>query len=36
VKDPAKRGAGFLLSYLPTVALLLGGLGAATRRAFAD
>lgn len=35
VKDPKKRGLGFALSYLPTVVLLLGGLGAAIRRAFA-
>jgi uncharacterized MAPEG superfamily protein len=26
VKDPAKRGAGFLIGYIPTVVLLIGGL----------
>lgn len=36
VKDPKKRGPGYLLSYLPTVVLLLGGLGATLRKAFAD
>lgn len=34
VKDPNKRGTGYLLSYVPTVVLLLGGLGAATVKAF--
>lgn len=34
VKDPRKRGPGYLLSYAPTVVLLLGGLGAATLKAF--
>ena len=29
VKDPAKRGVGFGLSFLPIVALLLGGIGGA-------
>ncbi len=34
VKDPAKRGAGFGLSFLPTVILIAGGLlGAALRLA---
>jgi glutathione S-transferase len=31
VKDPARRGAGFLLTILPTVILLLGGLIGAVR-----
>jgi hypothetical protein len=26
VKDPAKRGPGFLIGYIPTVVLLIGGL----------
>ena len=29
VKDPAKRGPGFLIGMLPTMILLLGGLGLA-------
>jgi glutathione S-transferase len=29
VKDPAKRSTGFLLSFLPTIVLLLGGIGGA-------
>jgi uncharacterized MAPEG superfamily protein len=29
VKDPAKRGPGYVISYLPVVVLLVGGLGAA-------
>jgi glutathione S-transferase len=34
VKDPAKRGAGFGMTFLPTVALIVGGLiGAALRLA---
>mgnify|MGYP001764166139 CR=1 FL=1 len=32
VADPAKRGLGFGLSMLPTLALLLGGLGGAVMR----
>lgn len=36
VKDPKKRGPGFLLSWVPTVVLLLGGLGAAIAKAFAS
>jgi len=35
VKDPAKRGAGFGLSFLPIAALLLGGLYGAIRAALA-
>ena len=29
IRDPASRSAGFGLSFLPTIALLLGGLGGA-------
>lgn len=32
VKDPAKRSAGYGLSMLPTLSLLLGGLGGAIRQ----
>jgi len=32
VKDPARRGPGFGLTFLPIAALLLGGLGGAIRR----
>ena len=35
VKDPAKRSAGFGLSFLPIAALLLGGLYGAVRAALA-
>ena len=35
VKDPAKRGAGFGLSFLPIAALLLGGLYGAIRATLA-
>ena len=31
VKDPAKRGPGFMLSFMPTVVLILGGLIGAIR-----
>jgi len=31
VKDPAKRGAGYGLSFLPTIILILGGLVGAVR-----
>jgi glutathione S-transferase len=34
VKDPAKRGAGFGLSFLPTVALVAGGLVGAVLNLF--
>jgi uncharacterized MAPEG superfamily protein len=34
VKDPGKRGLGYLVSYIPTVVLLAGGLGAAALAAF--
>jgi glutathione S-transferase len=34
VKDPAKRGPGFLIGYIPTVVLLLGGLIYAVQHAF--
>jgi glutathione S-transferase len=34
VKDPAKRGAGFAMSFLPTVLLLAGGLVGAVRALF--
>ena len=34
VKDPAKRSAGFGLSFLPTVILVLGGLIGAVRNLF--
>jgi glutathione S-transferase len=34
VKDPAKRSAGFGLSFLPTVILILGGLIGAVRTLF--
>lgn len=34
VADPKKRGTGFALSFLPTVVLLLGGLGGAVVQAF--
>jgi hypothetical protein len=34
VKAPEKRGLGYLLSYVPAVVLLLGGLGAAALAAF--
>ena len=33
VKDPAKRGPGFLIGYIPTVVLLIGGLVYAVRAA---
>ena len=33
VKDPAKRGPGFLIGYIPTVVLLIGGLAYAVRAA---
>jgi len=33
VKDPAKRSAGFLLSFGPTIALIVGGLIGAVRAA---
>ncbi|MDC1532994.1 MAPEG family protein, partial [bacterium] len=33
VKDPAKRGPGFLIGYIPTVVLLIGGLIYAIRAA---
>jgi glutathione S-transferase len=35
VKDPAKRGLGFLLTFLPTVLLTLAGLVGALMRSFA-
>jgi glutathione S-transferase len=35
VKDPAKRGAGFGLTFLPAVVLLLGGLIGAVRQLIA-
>ena len=35
VADPAKRGLGFLLTFLPTVLLALAGLVGAVMRAFA-
>jgi glutathione S-transferase len=34
VKDPAKRGPGYAMSFLPTVALVLGGLVGAVRSLF--
>jgi len=34
VKDPAKRGPGFLTGYIPTVILLIGGLVYAVQTAF--
>jgi glutathione S-transferase len=34
VRDPAKRGAGFGMSFLPTVLLLAGGLVGAVRALF--
>jgi hypothetical protein len=34
VKAPEKRGLGYLLSYVPAVVLLVGGLGAAALAAF--
>jgi hypothetical protein len=34
VKAPEKRGLGYLLSYVPAVAMLVGGLGAAALAAF--
>lgn len=34
VKDPAKRSAGFMLSFLPAVTLLAGGLIGALRNLF--
>jgi uncharacterized membrane protein YecN with MAPEG domain len=35
VKDPAKREIGFMLTFLPSVVLLLGGLYGAVRSLFA-
>lgn len=35
IADPKKRGVGFALSFLPTVILLLGGLGGAVVHALA-
>lgn len=34
VKDPKKRGLGFLISWLPTVVMVVGGLGAAVVKTF--
>jgi glutathione S-transferase len=34
VKDPAKRGPGFGLTFLPTVVLVVGGLTGAVRQVF--
>lgn len=34
VKDPAKRGAGYGLSFLPVVILIVGGLAGAARSLF--
>jgi glutathione S-transferase len=34
VKDPAKRGPGYAMSFLPAVALVLGGLVGAVRSLF--
>jgi hypothetical protein len=34
VKAPEKRGLGYLLSYVPAVVMLVGGLGAAALAAF--
>jgi uncharacterized MAPEG superfamily protein len=34
VKDPARRGLGYVVSYVPVAVLLLGGTGAAALAAF--
>jgi uncharacterized MAPEG superfamily protein len=34
VKDPAKRGLGYVISYVPVAVLLVGGTGAAALAAF--